>query len=147
MDLTNLQPIIKRKKKRVGRGYGSGKAKTSGRGTKGQKARGKVRLGFEGGQLSLIKRLPLLRGKGKNRSCKPEILAVPLDKLQIIPAKTTVTIDVLKEYGIIDKGVKKVKIVGTIKEYSIPLILQVPCTNGVKQSLEKLGGTVHINHE
>ena len=58
-----LQKLVKRSKKRLGRGHGSGKVKTSGRGTKGQRARGKIRLGFEGGQLSIIKRLPLLRGK------------------------------------------------------------------------------------
>jgi large subunit ribosomal protein L15 len=64
MDLSSLQTIQNKGRKRVGRGYGSGKAKTSGRGTKGQKARGKVRAGFEGGQLPLIKRLPFRRGFG-----------------------------------------------------------------------------------
>ena len=78
MKLSNLHPIVRRPKKRIGRGHGSGKVKTSGRGTKGQKARDSVPLGFEGGQLSLIKRLPLLRGKGRNASMKVKAFAVAL---------------------------------------------------------------------
>ena len=68
MDLSSLPKITKRAAKRVGRGYGSGKGgHTSGRGSKGQKARGKLPLTFEGTKVkkSLIKRLPLQRGKGK----------------------------------------------------------------------------------
>lgn len=71
MNLSQLPKIVHRSKKRIGRGHGSGKVKTAGRGSKGQKARGKIPAGFEGGQLPLIKRLPLLRGKGKNISRKP----------------------------------------------------------------------------
>ena len=55
MNLSQLPRIVTKSKKRIGRGYGSGKAKTAGRGTKGQKARGKIPGGFEGGQLPLIK--------------------------------------------------------------------------------------------
>ncbi len=70
MNLTTLPKITKRRLKRVGRGHGSGKVKTSGRGTKGQKARENVKLAFAGSSLqaSWLKRLPLNRGKGKNRS-------------------------------------------------------------------------------
>lgn len=63
MELHSLSKIVKKAKKRVGRGYGSGKGgHTTGRGTKGQKARGKVKATFEGGQLSLAKRLPRKKG-------------------------------------------------------------------------------------
>lgn len=64
MKLSNLPKIKQNPKKRLGRGQGSGKGKTSGRGMKGQKARSKTQLGFEGGQLKLIKRLPFVRGVG-----------------------------------------------------------------------------------
>lgn len=63
MELFNLSKIVERAKKRVGRGYGSGKGgHTTGRGAKGQKVRSKVRATFEGGQLSLVRRLPRMGG-------------------------------------------------------------------------------------
>ncbi len=74
MKLSALSSITKRTKKRIGRGHGSGKVKTSGRGTKGQNARNSRPQGFEGGQLALIKRLPLLRGKDRNGSRKTKAL-------------------------------------------------------------------------
>lgn len=64
MNLNYLPKIKSKPKKRIGRGQGSGKGKTAGRGLKGQKARNRTRLGFEGGQLKLIKRLPFVRGVG-----------------------------------------------------------------------------------
>lgn len=73
MELFNL-PKLKgksKKKKRLGQGLGSGKGKTAGRGHKGQKARGKVAVGFEGGQLKLIKRLPFMRGIGNRAGRLP----------------------------------------------------------------------------
>lgn len=73
MNIHSLPKIVKRSKKRLGRGHGSGKVKTSGRGTKGQKARGKLPLGFEGGQTPLVKRLPYLRGKGRNKPRKRRV--------------------------------------------------------------------------
>jgi large subunit ribosomal protein L15 len=80
LTLTNLKPApgARKKKKRVGRGIGSGHGKTSTRGQKGQHARNSVRPGFEGGQTPLYRRLPKLRGKGKG--------AMPLGR----PANSTV---------------------------------------------------------
>lgn len=74
MELNTLIKITERKAKRVGRGHGCGKGKTSGRGTKGQLAREKVPLTFTGSafQADWIKRLPLLRGKKKNKSFKKD---------------------------------------------------------------------------
>lgn len=67
--LSNLPKIITRRKKRLGRGLGSGRGSKSGRGTtRHQKAREKIPLHFEGGQGRMVKRFPLLRGKGKNKS-------------------------------------------------------------------------------
>ena len=67
MELNKLAKTTVKTKKRLGQGHGSGRVKTSGRGTKGQKARGKIPLRFEGGALPLIKRMPFHRGKGKNK--------------------------------------------------------------------------------
>ena len=66
--LSRLPKIVSRKKKRLGRGLGSGKGSKSGRGiTRHQKARESIPLHFEGGQGRLVKKFPLLRGKGKNK--------------------------------------------------------------------------------
>lgn len=100
MSLNELTAIVDGRKKRLGRGAGSGKAKTAGRGTKGQKARGTTRPGFEGGQLPLIKRLPFRRGLG-NTSHRHRTLAVNAARLSKLPAGTTVTVDLLKEHGLV----------------------------------------------
>lgn len=70
MSLSNLVKIKQKPQKRIGRGQGSGKGKTAGRGMKGQKARSQPKLGFEGGQLKLIKRLPYVRGVGFRKAHK-----------------------------------------------------------------------------
>jgi large subunit ribosomal protein L15 len=138
--LTTLSKTVKRSKKRVGRGHGSGKVKTSGRGTKGQKSRGRIARGFEGGQLPLIKRLPLLRGKGKNKSMKKMSFPVPISRLNKLPAKTEVTLASLKKNHIIDEGVGRVKIVGN-GSLTVILDVKVPTTKSVKLAIKKIGGT------
>lgn len=112
MDLTSLQSVIGKSKKRVGRGYGSGKAKTSGRGTKGQLARSKTRPGFEGGQLPLIKRLPFRRGFGNSvLSAKP--VAINADRLSVIPANTTINQEVLVQYNLVEASYRgPIKVIG-----------------------------------
>lgn len=107
-----FKKLVRRPKKRLGRGHGSGKVKTSGRGTKGQRARGKIRLGFEGGQLPLIKRLPLLRGKDRNNSKKAKAFPLTVTSVNTLPDGTTVTLETLKKYHMIDPAVTKVKILG-----------------------------------
>lgn len=69
--LANLPKIVAKKKKRLGRGLGSGRGSKSGRGTtRHQKARESIPLHFEGGQARMVKKFPLLRGKGRNKSYK-----------------------------------------------------------------------------
>jgi large subunit ribosomal protein L15 len=112
MDLSLLTAIKTLKKKRLGRGYGSGKAKTAGRGTKGQKARGKVRAGFEGGQLPLIKRLPFRRGFG-NRSMTNKPYAINAARLSKFATGSTVTVASLVEHKLLPASWRgSVKIVG-----------------------------------
>ncbi len=102
----------KHKKKRVGRGDGSGHGTYSGRGCKGQKARsgGGVRLGFEGGQLPLIKRLP--RKRGFTNVFKTEYNIVNVGKLAIFPPGTEVTPKKLLQAGLISISAHPTKILG-----------------------------------
>lgn len=143
MNLSTLPKIVKRVPKRIGRGHGSGKVKTAGRGTKGQKARGTMPSGFEGGQLALTKRLPLLRGKGRNRSQKAVSFPLSLSSLSQIPAGTKVTLDVLRKYHMIEKDTKRVKILnnGTLTHV---LTVMLPCSKKAREAIEKAGGSVVI---
>jgi large subunit ribosomal protein L15 len=136
-----LQKIVEKSKKRIGRGHGSGKVKTAGRGTKGQKARGTIPPGFEGGQLALVKRLPLLRGKGKLASLQAKTFPVSVAKLAEMPAGSDVTLETLKKYHMIDASCGRVKILGTAK-LSAKLTVHVPCSTSATQAIEAAGGTV-----
>lgn len=133
--------IVERQKKRIGRGHGSGKVKTAGRGTKGQKARGSIMPGFEGGQLALIKRLPLLRGKGKNTSLVAKPFPLTVERLNTLPRDTIVTLEVLKKYNMIDARVTRVKILGAGK-LTVALSVVVPCSKSASESIVKAGGRV-----
>ena len=102
MNLNQLPKTTMKGKKRVGRGYGSGKGgHTVGRGAKGDKARGKVGLAFEGTKVkkSLIKRLPLQRGKGKLKPFKNKSLVVNLYCLNLFKKDTKIDLDsLIKEH-------------------------------------------------
>ena len=136
----DISKIVRRSKKRLGRGHGSGKVKTSGRGTKGQKARDDIPRGFEGGQVSILRRFPLLRGKGRNKAPKPKAFPVPVGKLEGIPAGTTVTLAILEKYHIIDTGISRVKILGG-GTLSHKLIVAVNCSESARKVIQKAGGT------
>lgn len=103
MKLHQISPAINSTKapKRLGRGIGSGTGKTSGKGTKGQNSRsgGGVRLGFEGGQMPLIRRLP--RRGFNNKNFKAEYSIVNVSALNVFKDNTVVTAELLKEKNII----------------------------------------------
>jgi large subunit ribosomal protein L15 len=139
--LHSLPKITETKQKRLGRGHGSGKVKTSGRGTKGQKARGRIRFGYEGGQLELIKRLPLLRGKGKNIRYKKEVRPVNISDLNKLPAGSEVTVELLQKYNIISKKTTNVKILGKTP-LDKKLRVMVNCSVSAQTVIEKAGGVV-----
>lgn len=141
MNLSQLPKLTRRQKKRLGRGHGSGKVKTSGRGTKGQKARRNIPAGFEGGQSSLVKRLPYLRGKGRNGSQKPKAYPLDVTKLNALPTMTIVTLDVLKKYRMIQESVSRAKILGN-GELSVQLTVNVSCSRSAKQAIVNAGGSV-----
>lgn len=141
MNLSQLPPIVEPGKKRVGRGFASGRGKTAGRGTKGQKARGKVKLGFEGGQLPLIKRLPLRRGRGRNVSLRPKTMVLNVKYLNLLKENTVVDLETLVKEGLILKGEEKygVKILGEGKLVK-PLTVKLPCSKGAAKKIEAAGG-------
>ncbi|KKU80813.1 50S ribosomal protein L15 [Candidatus Gottesmanbacteria bacterium RIFCSPHIGHO2_01_FULL_46_14] len=136
-----LEKIIKKSKKRLGRGHGSGKVKTSGRGQKGQKARGTIPVGFEGGQLSLMKRLPLLRGKAKNKSHQVRVAPLSIAKLGDVPEGSQITLALLKKHTLIGDNVMRVKLLGSEK-ISHAYTVKVAYSQSAKAAIEKAGGTV-----
>jgi large subunit ribosomal protein L15 len=112
MDLSNLRPAkgAKHSKKRVGRGHGSGTGKTAGRGHKGAQSRSgyKSKRGFEGGQMPLHRRVPK---RGFNNLFRDDFAVVNLDTLaEAFDAGTEITVDLLREQGLVRKGAKKVKV-------------------------------------
>ncbi|RJQ38725.1 50S ribosomal protein L15 [Candidatus Microgenomates bacterium] len=144
MKLHKLTKIIKNKKRRLGQGLGSGRGKTSGRGTKGQKARGNVPIFFEGGALRLIKRLPFRRGKGRNRAFKKKPIVVNVGALNLLKKDSIVDLKALIENHIVDKSESKiygVKILGE-GELNIPLTVKLSVSKGALQKIEKAGGKV-----
>lgn len=142
MYLNTIKPAEGSKKapKRLGRGIGSGLGKTSGKGHKGQKARagGYHKVGFEGGQMPLQRRLPK---RGFNSINRADTARIGLDALNKVQADV-VTVDVLKELKIVPKQAKKVKIYlhGALdKALTVKGVL---LSAGAKQALAKVGGII-----
>ena len=111
MKLNELKPSegSRTSRKRIGRGDSSGNGKTAGRGQKGQKARGKVRLGFEGGQMPLYRRIPK---RGFTNINRKEYAIVNLDALIVFDEGAEITPEALLKAGIIKKQLSGVKILG-----------------------------------
>ena len=145
MDLTDLRPAEGSKHSdnfRRGRGHGSGNGKTAGKGHKGQKARsGAPRIGFEGGQMPLYRRLPK-RGF-TNRNSKT-IVGVNVSALERFDNDTVVTVETLLENGIIKNVYDGVKILGN-GELTKKLTVKVNAfSEGAKAKIEALGGTCEV---
>ena len=151
--MTNLNSTsqVKIKKIRVGRGIGSGKGKTSGRGVKGQKSRSGVAIkSFEGGQMPLYRRLPK---RGFNPIKKEKIAVMNLNKIQsLIESKKInenekININTLKKANILGKSYKKIKILGT-GEIKLKINLTANfVSKSAKDKLEKAGGTIILNNK
>lgn len=140
----NLVKVTQRSTKRVGRGYGSGKGgHTSGRGAKGAKARSKRYILFEGRkvQKSLLRRTPLLRGKGKLKSYQEKPALVNLDQLNSFRAETKVDLATLIKAGLVDKGTITAKVLakGKLKK---ALKVALPTSQAAKKAIESAGGEV-----
>ena len=127
-----------KKRKRVGRGIGSGLGKTAGRGHKGQKSRsgGNVRRGFEGGQMPLQQRLPKFGFSSRTNNHLKDV------NLKLINGMEKVTLETLKENKVIGKSIKKVKIFGDFEVTSKMSVEGIKVTKGAKASIEKAGGSI-----
>ena len=144
MELSNLRPAIGSKHNdfRRGRGHGSGNGKTAGKGHKGQKARsGAPRIGFEGGQMPLYRRLPK-RGF-KNRNTK-EIVAINVRDLERFEDGAYVDVNTLIEAGVIKNPRDGVKVLGN-GELTKKLNVKVDAFSAsAKEKIEALGGTAEV---
>ena len=144
MNLSNLTntPGARHRRKRVGRGCGSGMGKTSTRGHKGQNARKghKQKLGFEGGQMPLVRRLPK-RGFN-NARFNAKALGINLADLEKkFEAGAEITVETLAKAGFSDNKRPKVKILAT-GEITKKFTVKVPCSAAAKAKIEAAGGTV-----
>lgn len=146
MKLHHLRPPegSKKRKIRVGRGEAGRRGKTAGRGTKGLKARSKVRQGFEGGQTPLQRRIPKL--KGFNNPNRVEFTVVNVERLSRFDAGTTVAPDDLRESGLV-KQRGKIKVLGqgdlevalTVKAHAFSI--------GAVDKIEAAGGSIELIEE
>ena len=145
MRLNTIKPGEGSKKaaKRVGRGIGSGLGKTCGRGHKGQKSRsgGFHKVGFEGGQMPLQRRLPK---RGFNNVNRVDYVAVNVCDLERFDAGTVVTTELLREVGLAKGKIDGVKILGT-GELTKKLTIQVSDVSAsAKAKIEAVGGTIEL---
>jgi large subunit ribosomal protein L15 len=148
MELNSLRYKVKLKKMRIGRGIGSGKGKTSGRGHKGQKSRRGVSIkSFEGGQMPLYRRLPK---RGFISFKKKKIALINLDKLQKlydskkITNNTIINISELKKNNLLKKKDTKIKVLGN-GDLKNKLKLEVDfISKAAKKKIEDVGGSVVV---
>jgi large subunit ribosomal protein L15 len=143
MDLNTIQPVegSTRKRKRIGRGQGSGHGKTSTKGHKGQKARsgGSIKAGFEGGQMPMQRRLPK---RGFTPLSKIEFSLVKLYQLEIFTSGSTVTINDMIQAGLLSQKDKTVKILAD-GELSKSLTIQAhKFSTAAKEKISAAGGSV-----
>ena len=150
MNILNKNTKVKRSKKRLGRGIGSGKGKTSGRGVKGQKSRSGVSIkSFEGGQMPLYRRLPK---RGFNPINKKKIAKINLDQLQNfvdkkrIDPSSIINLESLKKNNIINKSCLKFKVLGN-GNLTSKIDIEVDYSSiSAKEKIENLGGILKIKN-
>ncbi|MDC0181844.1 MAG: 50S ribosomal protein L15 [Candidatus Pseudothioglobus sp.] len=142
MNLNTLKPALGEKtlRKRVGRGMGSGMGKTAGRGHKGQKSRsgGFTKIGFEGGQMPLQRRLPKVGFTSRVSLITSQVTLSQLDKL----SEKEITIDVLKKHNLVTKNISRVKVMLS-GEINRPInLVGIKPTKGAKAAIEAAKGTI-----
>lgn len=145
MDLSNLRPAEGSKHSdnfRRGRGHGSGNGKTAGKGHKGQKARsGAPRLGFEGGQMPLFRRLPKRGFKNRNTLT---IVGINVSALEVFDNGTEVNVEALMEKGIIKNPRDGVKILGNGELTKKLTVKANAFSEGAKAKIEAAGGNAEV---
>ena len=142
MKLNTLRPADGRvtRRKRVGRGIGSGLGKTGGRGHKGQTSRsgGSIRPGFEGGQMPLQKRLPKYGFTSRIASVTSQVTLSELDSID----EKVINLEVLKSNGIISNLTAKVKVFSS-GQITKPVVLEgIAVSNGAREAIVSAGGTI-----
>src|SRR5690625_1756288 len=140
MKLHELESI-RQKRKRVGRGMSSGHGKTSGRGQKGQKARSKVRVGFEGGQTPLFQRLPKRGFTNVNRK---EYAIVNLDTLNLFEDGSEVTPELLVEKGVLSQLKDGLKVLGNGSVEKKLTVRAHKFSAAAKEAIEAAGGKTEV---
>jgi len=142
MNLNTLKPALgeKTSRKRVGRGIGSGMGKTSGRGHKGQKSRsgGFSKVGFEGGQMPLQRRLPKVGFSSRVSIITSQVTLSQLDKL----TETDINIDVLKKHNLVTKNILRVKVMLSGEINRAIKLVGIKPTKGAKAAIEAAKGTI-----
>lgn len=143
MDLNELQPAAgsRHDRNRVGRGMSSGNGKTSGRGQKGQKARSKTRLGFEGGQMPLYRRIPK---RGFTNISRKEFAVVNLQKLNSFDDGTEVTPALLVENGLVKNEKSGIKILGEGKLDKKLNVKANKFSAAASAAIEQAGGSTEV---
>jgi large subunit ribosomal protein L15 len=142
MNLNTLKPAVgeKTSRKRVGRGIGSGMGKTAGRGHKGQKSRsgGFSKVGFEGGQMPLQRRLPKVGFSSRVSIITSQVTLSQLDKL----TETDINIDVLKKHNLVTKNILRVKVMLSGEINRVINLVGIKPTKGAKAAIEAAKGTI-----
>lgn len=142
MELNTIKPAegSKRQRRRVGRGIGSGLGKTAGRGHKGQKSRsgGYHKVGFEGGQMPLQRRLPKRGFKSQLLKFNAEITLTDLQKLNL----DVVDLMVLKQAGLVGEIAKVIKVIRTGELSRAVALKGIGVTAGARAAIESVGGSV-----
>jgi large subunit ribosomal protein L15 len=146
MELNNLKsaPGARTARRRVGRGIGSGLGKTAGRGHKGQKSRagGYHKVGFEGGQMPLQRRLPKRGFKSQTLKFNGEVSLASLEKLVSSTNVAEVDLLVLKQAGLVGEMIKNVKIIKSGELKRAVKLTGIGATAGAKAAIEAAGGSL-----
>ncbi len=142
MQLNTLSPAEgeKKSRKRVGRGIGSGFGKTCGRGHKGQKSRsgGFSKIGFEGGQMPLQRRLPKVGFSSRVSIITSQVTLSELNKLE----EKEITVEVLKQHNLVTKNIKRVKVMLSGEITRAITLTGIKATKGAKAAIEAAKGSV-----
>ena len=142
MELNTIKPAegAKKARRRVGRGIGSGLGKTSGRGHKGQKSRsgGFHKVGFEGGQMPLQRRLPKRGFFSQTREFVAEVNLYDLEKM----AETDINLETLREAGVVPTLTQRAKVILSGKLTRKVQLSGIGATKGAKAAIEAAGGSL-----
>lgn len=146
MELNNIKPAAgaKHARRRVGRGIGSGLGKTAGRGHKGQKSRagGYHKVGFEGGQMPLQRRLPKRGFKSQSAKFNGEVTLAALERLVAQSNVAEVDLLTLKQAGLVGELVKNVKVIKSGELTRAVKLNGIAATAGAKAAIEAAGGSI-----